>query len=379
MRIAIIHSFYRSDFPSGENDVVAAQASLLKAAGHQVKLISAYSDELRQSLPTLSLVGIKVAFGLGVNPIDEIRSFKPDLVHVHNLFPNFGYLWLNQIDIPIVATIHNFRSFCANGFFLREGEFCTKCPDTSAIFAVVHKCYQNSSLKSVPLSILTRRSGSENVLLNRANAIITLSDRANLILRKFISQDLINNVRTIPNFYLPPRKLEGSFERDNSWIFAGRLSPEKGVLELISNWPTDLNLLIFGEGIERDRIRQEIKGRANIKMMGAVSSDTVFEALSRSQRFVFPSIWNESAYPIVFLQALAANSYVVSARNNSVGDFLEKHQIGKTVDSVKEIGVICSELDSDTNIRNFEFDEVFRNNFSSDLWLERMQEIYQNL
>ena len=50
MRIAVVHSFYRSDSPSGENQVVAQQVELLREAGHDVLLVARSSDELGTGL-----------------------------------------------------------------------------------------------------------------------------------------------------------------------------------------------------------------------------------------------------------------------------------------------------------------------------------------
>ena len=51
LRIALVHSFYRSDSPSGENAMVEAQAAALRRRGHEVRLLAASSDDVAGSPP----------------------------------------------------------------------------------------------------------------------------------------------------------------------------------------------------------------------------------------------------------------------------------------------------------------------------------------
>jgi hypothetical protein len=46
VRIAMVHSFYSSSQPSGENTVVLNEVDALRRAGHEVALFAAHTDEL---------------------------------------------------------------------------------------------------------------------------------------------------------------------------------------------------------------------------------------------------------------------------------------------------------------------------------------------
>ena len=49
MRIAVVHSYYSSREPSGENVVVDLQVEALRRAGHDVTLVARRTDDLRTS------------------------------------------------------------------------------------------------------------------------------------------------------------------------------------------------------------------------------------------------------------------------------------------------------------------------------------------
>src|SRR5919205_1422355 len=116
LRIALVHSFYGSTV-SGENAAVVAQADALRRAGHDVLLVAARTDELEGSRFYRLRAGLRVASGRGTSPLEALRAFEPDVVHVHNLFPNFSTNWLRAVDAFVVATVHNYRPMCAAGTF----------------------------------------------------------------------------------------------------------------------------------------------------------------------------------------------------------------------------------------------------------------------
>src|SRR5688572_988933 len=129
MRIALVHSYYSSRVPSGENNVVDAQAQALRSAGHDVVVV-AQSTNHRMRRRTYSLeAAVTVATGIGPSPLRALREFAPDVVHLHNLFPNFGRRWLREYDGPLVATMHNYRPLCPAATLFRDGGVCTECPD----------------------------------------------------------------------------------------------------------------------------------------------------------------------------------------------------------------------------------------------------------
>ena len=51
MRVLVVHNEYRSEMPSGENQVVAAEAEMLARAGIEVDFYSRSSDEIESFGP----------------------------------------------------------------------------------------------------------------------------------------------------------------------------------------------------------------------------------------------------------------------------------------------------------------------------------------
>lgn len=175
MKIAVVHSFYTAGKPSGENALVRDQVRALGAAGHTVELFAAHTDELARDPLYPLRAAARVASGRGNSPLARLREFAPDVVHVHNLFPNFGRSWVRHWVGPLVATLHNYRPMCAAATLYRAGAVCTSCPDGDPWASLRYGCYRGSRAATLPLAWAGRHGPARDPLLARADRIVVNS------------------------------------------------------------------------------------------------------------------------------------------------------------------------------------------------------------
>jgi glycosyltransferase involved in cell wall biosynthesis len=115
MRVLVVHNRYRSALPSGENAVVDRDIAMLRDAGVAVGTCIRDSDEIEDfgrvkrtelaARPIYSLEDTK-AFKA------RIRSFGPDVVHLHNAYPLISPAVVRVAKaegVPVVQTVHNYR------------------------------------------------------------------------------------------------------------------------------------------------------------------------------------------------------------------------------------------------------------------------------
>ncbi|MFD9130100.1 glycosyltransferase, partial [Kitasatospora sp. NPDC059571] len=227
LRIALVHSFYASGQPSGENEAVRDQARALRAAGHEVTLVAAHTDELARSGLYPVRAAVTVAAGRGRSPAAELAAFAPDVVHVHNLFPNIGREWVRHWAGPLVATLHNYRPLCAGATLYRDGAPCRACLDGDRLAALRYRCYRGSRLATAPLAWANRRGPEGDPLLGRADRLVLLSELAR---RTYLDAGLAaERTALIPNFVDDPAPCRAGGE-GRRWVFVGRLTAEKGVV-----------------------------------------------------------------------------------------------------------------------------------------------------
>ena len=131
--IFIVHNRYRSEFPSGENRVVECEITDLRDAGVEVLTYLRSSDEIadmgpwaRAKLPLAPIQGTEAVHDIGI----LIKQFRPDIMHVHNLYPLISPAVTDvayDAGVPVVHTVHNYRHVCVKGTFFRDGAPCESC------------------------------------------------------------------------------------------------------------------------------------------------------------------------------------------------------------------------------------------------------------
>ena len=173
--VAILHSFYRSNMPSGENSTAIQHFENLAHHGVDVSLVSVSTDELLETGGYRLKTASRVATGTGLDPTEILTSISPDIVHIHNHFPNIGTQWLKSFPKPVVATLHNYRAACSSGLLSRNGSPCMDCVVGSSLNGVKHGCYHNSRLATIPIAFRNRNGPNQDAVIMRANTLIVPS------------------------------------------------------------------------------------------------------------------------------------------------------------------------------------------------------------
>jgi glycosyltransferase involved in cell wall biosynthesis len=310
LKVLMLHNFYRSASPSGENQVFEMERALLERRGHRVEVFTRHSDEIAGQ----GIRGaIKGAASTLWNPFSarelrkRIASVGPDVVHVHNTFP-----LLSPAVFPAargtarVLTLHNYRLFCAAAIPMRGGRVCTDCLDQRTVLpALRFGCYRGSRVATVPLAAsiaLHRLRGTWNT---DVEAFIALSEFQR---KRFVDAGLPpERMHVKPNFYPGDPATVPWRERADRVVFVGRLSAEKGVRTLLRAWA------MWGERAPPLRIVGDGELRGDLEMLaqdlpvefiGQLGPDEAEAEIVRARLLVVPSEWFEG-FPMVLREAFA--------------------------------------------------------------------------
>jgi glycosyltransferase involved in cell wall biosynthesis len=375
MRIAVVHSYYSSRQPSGENVVVDAQVEALRSAGHDVLLLARRTDEVESQRLHAARAAFSVASGFGPSPVQALASFAPDVVHVHNLFPNWAWRWLDGWRGPLVATLHNFRPLCAAGTLFRDGRVCTKCPDGDRLAGLKHACYRDSRLATLPLTIQNMGRSADHPVLSRADALVTLSPRS----RQFYERAGIDpaRLRVVPHFVKDLQRDSAMVPPDRRWLYVGRLTAEKGIGELVAHWPDGEKLDVIGDG----PLRQEVVKAAGsgVRLLGPKTNSDVRQALPTYTGLVFPSRCFEGAFPMVYLESLAAGTPVAALAGSAAADHVVEHVTGVVVDDDADWARALGRIVDDRDRLAANCTRSFTQGHTQDAWLHSIEAVYDDV
>lgn len=379
MKIGLVHDPYSPisiGSVGGEDNLVELEASLLEARGHEVKRITRILDGAKRQFTH----GIITASGRGLSPIDKKSIDSLDLIHTNNLSLVSGYSWVEKSRVPVVSSFHNYRPLCPISISWRDGNLCFECRDISPFKAVQHRCGGIVGLLgSIRKGVLQRY---EPEIRTPSHLIFT----SNKMAAAYQVSTKISNFDVLHN----PSRLKvnnNSFETSSSnttprkgFLFAGRLTPEKGIIELIERWPEQEELTIAGSGILENKVRKLCGSRNNIKFYGTFSPHDhnfygQFEAL------VFPSSWLEGS-PLVVIEAISMGVPVIATETSSATELIEQSQCGITIPqnySTEELRRVITKLRMSANTYRRNGLVAGETLFSPETWIKNLESIFENV
>jgi glycosyltransferase involved in cell wall biosynthesis len=193
---------------------------------------------------------------------------------------------------------------------------------------------------TVPLAWRGRHGVAADPLAARADLLVTLSPRA----RDMYADAGIprERLRVVPNFVSLQRRATIAGPDSERWLCVARLTPEKGVLDLVRSWPAGRTLDIVGEGEQREAI--EAAAPPGVRLLGSIDNGILRESMPGYTGLVVPSRWFEGL-PTVYLEALAAGLPVVATSGNSAADDVVEHGLGRAVAADPADGELAAALD----------------------------------
>jgi glycosyltransferase involved in cell wall biosynthesis len=357
-----------------------AQMEALRREGHDTHLVAAHTDELSRTPLYPLRAAITVATGHGLSPLSTLRQLQPDVVHVHNLFPNFGRSWLARWEGAVVGTLHNYRALCASATFYRRGATCTRCLDGDRWAALRYGCYRGSRTATVPLAWAGRKQAAADPLLLHADKLVVLSGTSRqMYLRAGVPKQ---RLALVPNFAAETPQLSagrgsGSSHAEEAcsrWVYVGRISEEKGLVELLRHWPADEPLDVIGDGPLLEECRRV--SPPMVRFLGELPPGELRRRLPSQKGLVFPGRCLEGAEPLVYIEAMAAGLAVLAFTGSTVGRLVREQGTGMTVGSNEPLGPALLRASEYFPTLRTQCRKVFADRYTERTWTERMEEVY---
>jgi glycosyltransferase involved in cell wall biosynthesis len=313
MKVLQVYNETRSRF-GGEPAVVEATMRVLAQNGHEPRLLMKSSRVLENSvLKRMS------AFWGGVYNIrayHEMRRLlekdRPDVVHVHGVFPMFSPSVLvacRRAGVPVVMTVHSHNLTCPTWHHLYKGRICEDCLGGHEYQCVLKNCRDNI-LESTAYALRSGVARRFRLFHDNLSTLIVLTQFAKgRLLQAGFREDQIT---VVPN-PASAREIDAIPFAGEYVAFAGRISREKGLDTLLAaaaEMP-DVLFKVAGDG----PVFSEMKAKAprNVEFAGQLGPEDLHKFYSRSRIVVVPSLWYEQ-FPMVVLESMARGLPVVASR-----------------------------------------------------------------
>lgn len=298
MRVLVLHNRYRR--PGGEDAVVRRETAMLRAHGVDVVEHAVDNEVEHGVIGNVALLAGSAWSRASYDSIARLgRELRPDLVHVHNSWMRLTPSVLaaaREGGAATVQTLHNYRLICVNGLLLRNGRVCEDCAGRTPWRGVARRCYHGSAVASAAVARWILENRRRETWTRFVDAFILPSESARASLRPAALPE--ERVFVKPHFTEDPGSASGPASCSRAVLFAGRLSPEKGVRVLLSAWsalagslPSDARLVIVGDGPERAALEAMARrSGAPVAFTGQAPAAEMALRIAGARALVLPSL-----------------------------------------------------------------------------------------
>lgn len=280
----------------------------------------------------------------------------------------------------VVLTLHDYFSACPNGGFFDhpENTVCKRIPLSSS--CVKYNCDVRNypqKLWRVSRQIVQQYRGD---VPSGVSGFIAVSDFSLSILRDYLPAEAL--VKVIPN---PVHMGQGDpvpVEKNENFIFAGRLSSEKGgFLFAEAVQKSNVNGVIVGDGPQAAAIKSKYP---NLRYTGWLTSSEVRHNLKDAYALVFPSLWYE-AQPLTVLEALSMGIPVIVSDTTAAREFVVDGETGLWFDggnvielSKKMIGLRDNKKLA-KQLGHSAYERFWQNPFTVERYIESLKHFYEEI
>lgn len=399
MKVLLVNKFHWNK--GGSEKYYFELGELLKAHGHEVAYFSMENEknvktgdkeyfvpafDLNNSskLKALDVIYNKENGKIMERALDE---FKPDIVHLNNFQRQLSASIINPCkkrNIPIVFTAHDVQAICpAITMMDNDKNVCELCMGGKYMNCIKKSCNKGSKLKSVLGALEGYYYRSHKIYSEKIDYIITPSE---FYRDKFIEDGINKNKIEAIHNSIEMNDYNVKTKDEGYALYFGRLSKEKGILNLINAFK-ECNkglLYIAGEGPERETIEEIIKKNKlddRVKLLGFLNKEQMTEVTRKCKFVVVPSIWYENC-PYSVLETLAIGKPVIGANIGGIPELVKDKENGFIYTTTEELTVCMNKLfENDKLVKQFskKSKELAKQEYNRDVYYGKIMRIYNKV
>ncbi len=305
MKVLLINDFY---FGGGAEEVFRKTKSILEKNGFEVRM---YFGSKSAAKPA-SVLSYFYSFKRRDELFHVLNEFRPNVIHIHNYYHLLTGSIFNSIRrykdincVKVVFTAHDYYSISPSSHLLYFASGIPKnLPINNTFNNLLFKRIDNrgilySFVKKIAWLImycLTKPLNQIDIIISPSEFLKDVFEINGVSKEIVCIRNPLNNENIILN--------KGSIVCDKleklRFVYFGRLSPEKGILDFIrmlKKINISIQLDIIGDGPSKIELETYISNNnlSNISLLGRIPNDLLLDKLKKYDISIIPSVGYENA------------------------------------------------------------------------------------
>ena len=344
----------------GSEKVFFDEMKLLKSKGNSVDYLSVDDEgDVKEKYKSSNLIPspnvVQRLFNLfwnnksakSLSSILSSSNKKYQILHMHNIYSRLSHSIIfiaKKYGLKTILTLHDMKYVCPHYTALNNGNLCSKCSQGRFYNAAINMCHKDSFIASLLVSLELYFLHNFGVL-SKVDKFISPSK---FLIEYFKDNGFPYEIHYVPNFLPDDEKPNSAIKFENEddfYLYVGRLSYEKGILNLLKAFRNNnRKLRIVGSGPLQKEIESFIqtnKMSNRIMLTGHLDTKEVHRCLEKSKALIVPSEWYENA-PIAILEALAYGKIIIASNIGGIPEMVHEGKNGFLFEAFNYDKIIAS-------------------------------------
>ncbi len=259
-----------------------------------------------------------------------IAEFRPDVAHVRNIYHHLSpsILWeLKAQKVPVVYHLNDFKVLCPNYNLVLHGEACEACKGGKFWHTMKEKCYPGTAARAT----LVTEAYFHKWLGTYRRCVECFLAPSRFVRHKFVEHGWDAGMFEVLPHFQGVKDVEARGVENPPLLYLGRLSPEKGVHDLLRAMQPlpHLRLMVAGDGPERGNLQRlsTTLGLTNVEFTGHIQGAELDRAIRDSSFTVLPSHAYETLGKTI-LESYARARTVVASDLGSRRELVRESETG---------------------------------------------------
>ena len=264
--------------------------------------------------------------------ISIINDFKPDIIHLNNIHTQISPIIAkiaHERNIRVVWTLHDSKLVCPCYTCMRDGKWCTECFNNKTA-VIKHQCMKGGLFGSI-IGYFEAQKWNVKILEEYTDLFIAPSQfMANTCIKGGYNK---KKFKVLCNFIDINKVINPCYEKEDYYVFLGRLTEEKGIRTLCeASKELPYKLIIIGSGYLEKELVNKYSVYANIEFIGQKEWNSFRPILEKARFMVIPSECSENN-PLTVIEAQSLGTPVLGAHIGGIPELIDENISGMTFES----------------------------------------------
>jgi glycosyltransferase involved in cell wall biosynthesis len=263
-----------------------------------------------------------------------LSDVRPDIAHLHTIYHHISPSILGLLqahEIPTCMTLHDLKLGCPAYLMYSHGEICERCNHGGLRNVIARRCIKGSGALSALVAV---EAIVHRALKSYSRDVDLFVSPSQFYIDKLVSWGWPREKFVHIRNFVDARSYSPEYAPGNSFLYVGRLAPEKGLLTLLAAAAqAKVPVRIVGVGPQLEQLRElAAKLGAEATFLGRLSGSALHDEFRACRATVLPSEWYENA-PMSILESYALGKPVIAAAIGGIPEMITNGSTGWTFHS----------------------------------------------